>query len=140
MKVNKQEIKDILENYLYDEINKMIIDEDFETLYNLDKKKYGKYFIRVNESSIIMKTRTIIFEFPYYDISHHQKKFLGISYGKFIIDKKETRIGKMYNKFYVMKKKYDKQKEYEIMINGLPTDTKKKLIRKSKFNSLELDD
>jgi hypothetical protein len=135
----KHDIKDILEDFLYNEINKMIIDEDFETLYSIEKKRFGDYGILINNDSILVKSKTIIFEFPYYEISYHRKKFLGISYGKSITDKKETKIGKIYNKYYVMMTEYEKQKDYDNMINSLPTDIKKKLIRKNKYNTLNLD-
>jgi len=132
----KDNIKQLLEDFIYDEINKMIINNQFKSIYKLDDITFGDYKIKVEYNSIRIGTRDVSFVFDDYDTSYYRKKFLSIPYGKNIKVKTFTRIGKIRELYYEKEKEYLKEIEYTSMINGLPDEYRKNITRKEKIKEV----
>ena len=132
-----EEIKQDMEDFLYKEISKMIENEEFTTLYDIEKIKYGDYNIKITyDHSIEFLYNGISFYLQKEIITQHKKTFFSIKYGKDIETKTLTRIGKIIELFYSEQMKYQDIKKHKESIDALPDDVKKSILRKRKFEEI----
>ena len=131
------EIKQNMEEFIITEIRKMITNEDFETLYSLEKIKYGKYHVNIKQNHILIHFNDCQFKFPYETETEteHHKSFFGFKYKK--TSKIElTEIGKIQELYYKEQRKFETLKKNKDKLDALPENIKKDILRKRKFKEI----
>jgi len=137
----KNKITEEMSNFIVNEIQKLIDDEKFETIYELEKIKFGKYFIRYSyNDDIIFYNGNISFLIPRYNTKPYFKTFLGIKYGKELNKETLTKYGEKLNEFENAQKDFEFIKENKEILDYLPKDVKNNIIRKEKFKNIIVDE
>ena len=142
-KTIKNEITDKMEEFIISNIMKLIQDENFETIHEIEKLTFGKYSIKIDYKnnfifSIISSFSDVAFVIENATKSKHFKTFFGFEYGKEIVTTSLTKVGNALNLYNKERDKFNDIKYHKETIDALPDDVKKSILRKRKFNTFSI--
>ena len=140
----KEHIELKISEYLVSRLNKLIDDEDYY-LSKLSSKRFGHYDISIHKDYIKVASRSTKFYFNFKEEIIEDKTFFGFK--KIFFFKlgeneiiKNTIIGKLKDKLNLYKEQQNNLEAHKDMINSLPDDVKKDVIRLQKFKTIIDDD
>jgi len=131
-----EEIRENIEIFLINTIKKMIENEQFDTIYEIERIKYGDYNIIFNNDNIALHYKSIHFYFQFSEKKIEKNTLFGFSFGKGKTKLIKTKIGEMVDIYYKKMKEYQEIKDNKDMIDSLPDDIKKQILRKRKLENI----
>ena len=124
-----EKVRNEMEKFIIDSIQDMIDNDKFETIYELEKYKFGQYKLKLGYDRVDVNAGSIYFTFPKYTKTEYRKTFLNIPYGKKIEIKKITKIGEKIKEFENAMNYHNELKKNQDLIDYLPDDVKKEIKR-----------
>lgn len=130
------EIKTLMEDFIVNEMQKMIDNNKFNSIHDIEEKNFGEYNIKLRSGEIIFRYNTNNFYFPSVKIIEYRNKFLGIEYGKIVKKKLLTRVGKIREQYINAYSNYEEIIKNQEKIDALPEEIKKNILRRRKFKNI----
>jgi len=127
----EEKIREEMEKFIINSIQDMIDNENFLSLYEIDKYEFGQYKLSIYDykETVRVYNKNINFYFLKKNKIEYKKTFLGIKYGPIKTHSNLTKIGEKIEDYYAARKHYQKIQDNKKVIDYLPEDLKKNIKR-----------